>query len=275
MFLVGEATMAQRLARAKAKIAKARIPYRVPAGSDLPERVVGVLAVVYLVFPEGHTAGAGGQAVRDELCVEAIRLGRLLVELMPDEPEAVGLLALMLLTDARRPARVSADGDLVPLAEQDRSRWDAGLIAEGHTLVRRCLRRDRPGPYQLQAAINAVHTDAARPQDTDWRQLLALHDQLAARDPSPVVALNRAVVLAEVAGPAAALAVVEGLELPRYHLAHVVAADLLTRLGRGAEAARAYDAALGLTANAAEQRLLGRRRAALGADPAPASGAIP
>ena len=258
-FLVPEPTMAQRLVRAKAKIKAASIPYRVPYEADLPERVRGVLAVVYLIFNEGYAASSGATLVRDELAAEAIRLGRLLVDLMPDEPEAVGLLALMLLQQSRRPARVAPDGTLIRLRDQDRSLWDRALIAEGHELVRRCLRRNQPGPYQLQAAINAVHADAASAEDTDWPQILQLYDHLLALDPTPVVALNRAVVVAEVDGPAAALELVGALELDSYYLFHAIRADLLTQLGRETEAQAAYATALEHTTNQAERDFLRTR----------------
>ena len=262
-FLVPERTMAQRITRAKRKIAAANIPYRVPRDHELPARLRGVLAVIYLVFTEGHLPGSGSDGIRDDLCAEAIRLGRVLRALMPDEPEVAGLLALMLLTDARRAARLDAGGALVTLDVQDRSLWDRAKIAEGHALVRECLRRNRPGHYQLLAAVNAVHTDASSAADTDWSQVLALYDQMYAASPTPVVALNRAVALAELAGPASALAVVDGLELEGYHPYHATRADLLRRLGRDAEAAAAYDRALELATNPGERAFLSRRRDAL------------
>jgi RNA polymerase sigma-70 factor, ECF subfamily len=263
-FLVPEPTMAQRLVRAKGKIRNANIPYRVPSEADLPERLAAVLAVVYLVFNEGYTASSGDRLVREDLCKEAIRLGRLLAELMPDEPEVMGLLALMLLVESRRATRTTPEGDLVLLADQDRERWDRELIAEGQALVRRCLRRNQPGPYQFQAAINAVHSDAPTAALTDWWEIVALYDQLMAIAPSPVVALNRAVAVAEVDGPAAALALVDELDLGGLHLFHAIRADLLRRLGRRPEAALAYEKAIELAENAAERAFLQRRREALG-----------
>lgn len=263
-FLVPEPTMAQRLVRAKNKIRDARIPYRVPGEAELPDRLRAVLAVVYLIFTEGHLASSGDRPVREDLCAEAIRLGRLLAELMPDEPEVMGLLALMLLVESRRAARTTPGGDLVLLADQDRGRWDRELIAEGQAIVRQCLRRNRPGPYQIQAAINAVHSDAPTAADTDWGQILRLYDQLLPFAPGPVVALNRAVAVAEVEGPDAALSLVDDLDLDGYHLLHAVRADLLRRLGRPAEAARSYEAAIARTGNTAERDHLRRALRTLG-----------
>ena len=268
-FLVPEPTLAQRLVRAKRKIRDAGIPYRVPPAALLPERLEGVLQVLYLVFNEGHTASSGDELVRRELCAEAIRLARLLTTLMPNEPEALGLLALMLLHDARREARTSAEGDLVLLDDQDRSHWDRAKIEEGRELVERALLARRPGPYQLQAAIAALHDEAETPGDTDWPQIALLYRELMALAPSPVVELNLAVAVAMSDGPAVGLAMVEGLaadgRLDDYVYLHATRADLLRRLDRRSEAAAAYQRALRLASNAAERRFLERRLAEVGA----------
>ncbi|WBB51546.1 sigma-70 family RNA polymerase sigma factor [Verrucosispora sp. WMMA2044] len=258
-YLIQEATVAQRIVRAKKKIRDAGIPYRVPAEHELPDRLPPVLTVLYLMFNEGYTTTAG-PLIRTDLCTEAIRLARELAALMPDEPEVLGLLALLLLTEARRPARLGPAGDLVPLADQDRSLWDRTLIAEGHDLVRRCLRRNRPGPYQIQAAIGAVHTDGAA---TEWRQVLALYDQLFALVPTPIVALNRAVAVAEVHGPAEALAALAEIDLPGYHRLPATRAELLARLGRVTASRAAYDEAIALATNDTERTHLERRRTEL------------
>jgi RNA polymerase sigma-70 factor, ECF subfamily len=252
-FLVTEPAMAQRLARAKRKIKAARIPYRVPEDHELPARLRPVLAVVYLVY------NAGLSSVSDPgLCSEAIRLARILTTLMPDEPEVAGLLALLLLTESRRATRTRPDGSLVLLGEQDRGRWDRTLIEEGHTIVRRCLRRNQPGAYQLQAAINAVHAEADSIQQTDWSQIVALYDQLLTFAATPVVALNRAIAVAEVHGAAAGLALVDELDLGDYHAFHATRADLLRRLGRDSEAAIAYARAAALAPTEAERDFLSR-----------------
>ena len=267
-FLTPDATMAQRLVRAKAKIRDAGIPYRVPDAAELPERLRAVLAVIYLIFNEGYLASTGDQLVRDDLSAEAIRLARVLSDLMGGEPEVPGLLALMLLIESRRAARVGPDGQLVRLADQERTRWNHALIAEGQAIVRHCLRRNRPGPYQIQAAINAVHSDAPTAAATDWRQVLQLYDQLLTFAPNPVVALNRAVAVAEVEGAAAALRVVDTLDadrrhLDRYHLFHAIRADFLQRLGRREEAAAQYAKAIECSANRAEQDFLRSKAEAL------------
>jgi RNA polymerase sigma-70 factor, ECF subfamily len=265
-FLVPETTMAQRITRAKKKIAATKIPYRVPESNELGDRLGTVLAVLFLVFNEGYLAAGEGTPVRVELTGEAIRLAQILHQLMPDEPEVTGLLALMLLTEARREARVR-QGELVPLGEQDRGGWDRALVADGHDLVRECLAINRPGRYQTLAAINAVHTDAPTAAATDWSQVVMLYDQLARIDPSPIVALNRAVAVAELDGPEVALAIVDRLPLTTYHAWHATRADLLRRLGRSDEARAAYQAAIAATQNSAECAYLARKRGELvGAD---------
>jgi RNA polymerase sigma-70 factor (ECF subfamily) len=267
-FLVQETAMGQRITRAKAKIKAARIPYRVPSAEDLPGRVSGVLAVLFLVFNEGYLAtGPDTDPVRHDLTAEAIRLTRLIRALMPDDGEVAGLLALMLLTEARHTARVSASGELVTLDEQDRGAWDAALIAEGHRLVReRLAARRAPGRYQILAAINAVHTSARDVRDTDWSQIVALYDQLVRLDSSPIVALNRAIAVAELDGPEVALATIDRLEdsLAGYHAYHATRADLLRRLGRSQASRAAYDKAIELAGNTAETAYLTRRRDQLG-----------
>jgi RNA polymerase sigma-70 factor (ECF subfamily) len=262
-FLVPETTMAQRLVRAKNKIRDAGIPYRVPDAEELPSRLEAVLAVVYLVFNEGYVATRGDELGRIDLACEAIRLARHIVDLLPNEMEAIGLLALMLLVESRRATRTDAVGKLIPLPAQDRSRWDAALVREGHTLVRRCLAVNRPGPYQIQAAIQAVHVDAARAESTAWDQIVALYDQLLVFTPTPMVKLNRAIAIAELRSPSEALAAIDALELREHHLFHATRGELLTRLDRPREADAAYAEADARTTNAAERALIAERRGAL------------
>jgi RNA polymerase sigma-70 factor (ECF subfamily) len=265
-FLVPEATLAQRIVRAKRKLRDNHAAYRVPRGAELPGRLRALLATVYLIYTEGHTATTGDDLNRRELSREAIRLGRVVAELMPDEPEAAGLLALMLLTEARQPARTAADGSMIRLADQDRTEWNRELIAEGHDLVRACLRRGQPGPYQIQAAIAAVHADAATADATDWSQIVTLYDQLYALRPNAVVALNRAIAIAELQSPAHGLAALDAFDttaLEHYQPFHAARADLLARAGHPDAARDAYDRAIDLTVNPAERRFLERQRRTL------------
>ena len=266
-FLLPEATIAQRIVRSKRKLRDNHAPYRIPGAAELPDRLHAVLASIYLSYTEGHTATAGRALTRVELSTEAIRIGRVLATLMPDEPEGIGLLALMLLSEARRPSRVKADGSMVRLADQDRSRWDPSLIEEGHRLVQACLRRNQPGPFQIQAAIAAVHTDAPTAADTDWRQIVALYDQLYAIQPNPVVALNRAVAVGALHGPSAALDALANVNLADYQPYHAARADLLTRAERIDEAIAAYDRAIELTSNTAEREFLNQQRQRAAANP--------
>jgi RNA polymerase sigma-70 factor (ECF subfamily) len=267
-FLIPEPTLAQRIVRAKRKLRDNHAPYRVPRAAELPDRLHAVLTTVYLIYTEGHTASSGDTLTRVDLSREAIRLGRVLTELMPDEPEAVGLLALMLLTEARRTARTATDGSMIRLADQDRNLWDGAFITEGHALVRACLRRNQPGPFQIQAAIAAVHADAGTANQTDWSQIVALYDLLVALNANPVVALNRAIALAELHGPAAGLEALQSLDagvLADYQPYYAARADLLARAGQPDAAAAAYDRAIELSANGTERRFLEARRAALAA----------
>jgi RNA polymerase sigma-70 factor (ECF subfamily) len=272
VFLVPEATVAQRIVRAKRKLRDNHASYRVPRAPELPDRLHAVLAAIYLIYTEGHTATAGPSLTRVDLSSEAIRLGRVLAGLMPDEPEAVGLLALMLLTEARRPARTATDGSLVRLADQDRGRWDRSCIDEGHRLVRACLRRNQPGAFQLQAAIAAVHADASTAAATDWSQIVALYDQLFALRPNPVVALNRAIAIGELEGVDAGSAALDDLDaaaLDAYQPFHSGRADLFARAGRGADAVAAYNRAIELSANPTERAFLERQRDRCAVDPRP------
>ena len=265
-FVVPEATMAQRIVRAKRKLHDSHAAYRIPRAAELPDRLAAVLAAIYLIYTEGHTATSGRTLTRTDLSTEAIRLERTMVELMPDEPEAIGLLALMLLTESRRPTRMAADGTMVRLADQDRTQWDRDLIGEGHELVRACLRRNQPGPFQIQAAIAAVHADAPTAEATDWSQIVSLYDQLSALRPNPVVALNRSVAVAGLHGPArglAALAEIDPATLDEYQPYHAARADLLARAGHHQEAVAAYERAIELTTNPVERDFLVRQRAAL------------
>lgn len=265
-FVVPEATLAQRIVRAKRKLHDNHASYRIPRPAELPDRLQAVLAAIYLVYTEGHTATSGQTLTRNDLSTEAIRLGRVLTELMPDEPEAVGLLALMLLTEARRSARIRADGTMVRLADQDRTLWDSAFLSEGQQLVRACLRRNQPGPFQIQAAIAAVHSDAPTAESTDWSQIIALYDHLYSLRPTPVVALNRSVAIAELYGPVeglAALAQIDLGSLDDYQPYHAARADLLARVGHRDEAVAAYDRAIELTNNPVERNFLAGQQASL------------